>query len=121
MIELYKIISGKYDPSVCKFIKFKKTEHNTRGHKYKIEKEYTRLNIRKYSFIHRSVDTWNNLPAHVVNAKTVFSFEVRLDKLWEGEDFKFNLEATKPIAYRNPQLTSEDSTDLQSEFAYDCL
>jgi ribosomal protein L33 len=61
MIELFKILTGKYDPEVSNFIQLKR-ESSSRGHNYKIFKIRHRLNIRKYSFIHRSVDTWNNLP-----------------------------------------------------------
>jgi hypothetical protein len=61
MIELFKILTGKYDPEVSDFIQLK-GESSTRGHSYKIFK----IRPRKYSFKHRSVDTWNNLPELVV-------------------------------------------------------
>ena len=80
MIELFKILTGKYDPEVSDFIQLK-GESPTRGHtcNYKIFKIRPRLNIRKYSFIHRSVDTWNNLPESVVTAKNIVTFESRLE------------------------------------------
>jgi hypothetical protein len=53
VIELFKILTGKYDPEVSDFIQLK-GESSTRGHtcNYKIFKIRPRLNIRKYSFIH---------------------------------------------------------------------
>ena len=81
MIEMYNILCKKYDQDVTDFIELR-SDTTRRGHSFKIYKICPRLNIRKYSFIHRSVDTWNNLPELVVNAKTVKSFERRLDKPW---------------------------------------
>ena len=36
--------------------------------------------IKKYSFPHRVVDTWNGLEEDVVNAISVHSFKEKLDK-----------------------------------------
>jgi hypothetical protein len=89
MIELFKILTGKYDPEVSDFIQLK-GESSTRGHNYKIFKICPRLNIRIYSFIHRSVDTWNNLPDSVVTAKNIVTFESRLDRLWKDQPLYYN-------------------------------
>ena len=91
MIELFKILTGKYDPEVSDFIQLK-GESFTRGHtcNYKIFKIRPRLNIRKYSFIHRSVDTWNNLPESVMTAKNIVTFESRLDRLWKDQPLYYN-------------------------------
>ncbi len=64
MIEMYKILNGKYDPQVADFIPFNRSE--TRGHNLKIVKQHTCLNTRKFAFIHRSANIWNSLPADVV-------------------------------------------------------
>lgn len=93
MIELYKIVTGKYDAEVSTFIKTQ-PEHSTRGHKYKIYKQRPRLNIRKNSFCFRTVDVWNNLPNSVVEADTVKSFESRLDKHWDKQPLKYDYTAT---------------------------
>ena len=42
MIELFKILTGKYDPEVSDFIQLK-GESSTRGHNYKIFHLYTDL------------------------------------------------------------------------------
>ena len=41
----------------------------------KLTKERSRLDIRKHLFSQRIINSWNSLPASVVNAKTVNSFK----------------------------------------------
>jgi len=53
-----------------------------RGHSMKLYVEKRRLNCRKYSFSHRSVTYWNDLPQDVVDAPSVNAFKNRLDKMW---------------------------------------
>jgi len=48
----------------------------------KLYKSNVRLTIRKHFFSARVIDTWNDLPRHVVDAPSVNSFMNRLDKLW---------------------------------------
>ena len=67
MIELYKILTEKYDAAVSSnFVTLRVNESDTRGHHLKIFKERCRLNIKKNSFIHRCTDVWNSLPQSVV-------------------------------------------------------
>ena len=112
MIELYKILTDKYDYRVTANI-VNVRQDIRRGHKYKLFKKHCRLNIRKFSFAYRTVNTWNDLPNYVVEAKTVKSFERRLDKFWEKEEWKFSMEAeiqtpTIRHANRHPiELTPE--------------
>ena len=80
-IEMYKIITGRYDPEVSDFIKMNTETCGTRHQHKIIYKERSRLNTIKYSFVHRSVDTWNSLPQCVVSAPSTKSVEGRLDKL----------------------------------------
>ena len=47
--------------------------------KYKKE---TAQNLRKHNFKNRVTDIWNDLPQELVQAKTVKSFEILLDKYW---------------------------------------
>lgn len=117
MIEMYKILTNKYDHRVTGFINT--NCNDTRGHQYKIYKQHTRLDLRKYSFVHRSVNHWNNLPEDVVNAPTVKSFERRLDKLWSKNQGKFNPEFDIPITrsrMRTARLQDDDA-DLTLEAA----
>ena len=118
MIEMFKILTGKYDERVSDFIDLHSPEQCTRGHQYKIKKYQVRLNIRQNSFINRSVNIWNNLPTGVVNASSVRSFEARLDSHWSSQPFLYNPDAdyentTARKTYLEP--TSEDRKDLSSE------
>jgi hypothetical protein len=89
MIEAYKIITGKYDTTL-RHDSIRFNQHQTRGHKYKLEKPFARTNLRKYSFFHRIVDPWNNLPSSVVEADSINSFERRLDKHWKNHPMLYN-------------------------------
>ena len=52
----------------------------TRGHHYKLFKRRSRLNFMANTFSNRCINTWNNLPANVVNAPSVNAFKNRLNK-----------------------------------------
>ena len=79
MIDVFKYLTGVYD-----------TQHNlfhlahrkSRGHKMKLDKQYSRLDLRKYFFSNRVVDLWNSLPECVISATSVNAFKNRLDKYW---------------------------------------
>ena len=74
----------------------------TRGHPKKIFKERPRLNIRANSFPHRVVNTWNNLPEHVVMAPSVNAFKSRLNTHWKGHPHKF-----EPACYETGTNTGQ--------------
>ena len=50
-----------------------------RGHSLKLYKEQARLDVRKYFFSHRVVDTWNALPETVIGCNNVNTFKIKLD------------------------------------------
>jgi len=90
-----------------------------------INKSHSRLDIRKYSFIQRTVEIWNNLPSRVDTVPTIMSFESLLDKFWENQPRKYNysheivINTTRHnlnITSLDEELTEEASCrDLQSE------
>jgi len=59
-------------------------ESKTRGHRYKLAKKRSRLDIRKHFFSQRIVNQWNNLPEAVVEASSVNSFKNKYDKFLGG-------------------------------------
>ena len=140
LIEVYKILTDKYDREVSSNFFELRYEGTTRGHSLKIYKERSRLNIRKYSFKNRIVDIWNTLPQKIVECPTVMSFERNLDKYWNNQDKKFiyrenlcisatpvyyeTIEEGEELAARaesglltakNEELTLQATTDLLSE------
>ena len=68
----------------------------TRGHNKRIYKQRARLNIRKFSFCNRVVNSWNGLPSTVVNANSVMDFEGRLDRVWKKQEQRYQYDT--PIA-----------------------
>ena len=88
MIEMYKIMTEKYDSEVLNL--FEINQNVTRGHKFKVIKERPRLDIRKYNFTHRVVNHWNSLSEEVVDSESVKIFEKRLDDFWSEKEFKFD-------------------------------
>ena len=92
MIELYKIITSKQDSDVT--LKFNIIpDAFTRGNTYKIRQDHVRYDLRKFSFSNRVRTLWNSLPDTVVRAKSVNSFNGRLDKFWNDQEVKFNWKA----------------------------
>ena len=96
MIEVYKLLHGKYDPEAASLLKLRKDyapKYALRGHDLTLLQQRARLNLRKYSFTFRVVSTWNSLPAAVVQAPSINAFKNRLDKYWRNEDFVYNYKA----------------------------
>lgn len=126
MIETFKILNDKYDFDPTTLFKLRK-DSVTRGNDQKLYKQRSRLNIRKYSFTNRVVDVWNSLPNSVIQAKTVYSFECRLDKYWKEQDIMYDFEAqlvqsetnTGHDNYENEELVLEaDEVGLLPEEDY---
>ena len=88
MIEAYKIATNKYDPDVSQnLLRF--NPRISRSHQFKLQKTYSRTNLRKHSFFNRIVETWNSLPESVITARTLHSFEHRLDHHWRNHPLRF--------------------------------
>ncbi|KAK3088186.1 hypothetical protein FSP39_015873 [Pinctada imbricata] len=92
IIEVFKILTGIYDKRVCSDL-FGLNLSSTRGHPFKLKKKRSRLDVRKHFFTNRVIDIWNSLPESVVLAKTLYSFENRLDKFWANQPMKYDFEA----------------------------
>ena len=119
MIETYKILSGVYDPEVCKNLFVLREESVTRGHDKKIYKERSRINKRKFSFCNRVVDLWNGLPQCVVEAESVREFESKLDFVWKNQEllynFKSKIKLKDIISSTNTNHSSANSMELESQ------
>jgi hypothetical protein len=99
-------LSGKYDQEVSDLFELRNRD-NTRGHRYKIYKNRSRLNIRKNSFCNVIVNIWNSLPTSVVESKNLQTFERRLDRYWENQEQLYE--------YKAEITTGPDSIDTDSE------
>ena len=92
MIEVYKILNGKYDQDACTILKLWKDmapRSSIRGNSLKLYPQRARTQLRKYSFAMRVVKYWNSLPEKIVTSKTLNTFKNRLDKYWEDQDLVY--------------------------------
>ena len=120
MIELYKILTGKYDEDVSNFLRTR-DDSTTRGHQYKLFKTRARLDLRKYSFTQRTVKIWNNLPSKVVSAPTIKQFESRLDKFWENQPRKYDYSQDIQMITNttgHDQVNESSDEELTAEASY---
>ena len=54
-------------------------DSRTRGHEVTLIKDLCRLDIRKYSFLQRTINEWNNLSTDCITASRVNMFKHRVD------------------------------------------
>ncbi len=94
MIEMFKILTGKYDSEleVIIFVRLSDQAPNTRSHFLKVAKFRPNTTQRKFSFITRCTDTWDNLPDEMIAAPSINNFKNRLDKLWRTLPLLYNHE-----------------------------
>ena len=113
MIEIYKLLQGKYDRIVSNIVKLHKdsdTREGTRDHSLKLFIERACTNVRKESVSLRVTRLWNDLPEVVVTAPSVNSFKNRLDRHWSTEEFLYNYKAALPGSHRAFQGKAQDLT-----------
>jgi len=74
MIEMYKILPGKYDTAVTSRVT---REHSyiSRGNDLRSEKIRPKYDLRKHFFTNTVVNIWNTLPNDVVSCDTVKKFK----------------------------------------------
>jgi hypothetical protein len=80
LIEAYKCVHGLYD---CVSPLRVNTRGITRGHQFKLEKQYCRTSLRQHFFSNRIVDTWNALDNDTVAASTLNCFKNRIDLIFQ--------------------------------------
>ena len=77
MIMVYKIL---HDLDGIPFDTLLSYHHTaTRSNGYKLYKKFCHLNCRKYFFLQRIVNDWNNLPQEVIESDNVWTFKCNLD------------------------------------------
>ena len=79
MIQVFKIVKGLDKLEQNNFFALEGTDR-TRGHRFKLSKNTSRLEIRKNFFNQRIVIQWNELPDSVVEAESVNCYKNKLDK-----------------------------------------
>jgi hypothetical protein len=80
LIQVFKLVKGIENVDYHQFFRLADNS-GTRGHKYKIIKDRSRLEIRRNFFSQRIVNVWNSLPSYIiVEADSVNSFKNKFDK-----------------------------------------
>jgi len=92
MIEVFKILTGKYDINVT-FSFEKHQDYRTRRHNLKLVNYRCHYDLRKSFFCTRIINTWNSFPESVISACTTDSFKNKLDKFWSNQDLLYNYKA----------------------------
>jgi len=96
MIEVFKILTGKYNTNVTKYdtnVTFSFEKHQDcriRGHNLKLVNHRCHYDFKKYFICTRIINTWNSLPESVISASTTDPFKNKLDKFWSNQDLLYN-------------------------------
>jgi len=83
MIEVFKLLAGVENIDCNQFFTPATTCYALRGHDRKLVKTRSRLDTRKF-FSQRVVNSWNSLPASVVQATSVNMFKNSYDRYLAG-------------------------------------
>ena len=108
MIEVYKIVTNKYQSTVSPVLRLN-SNRNTRGNKYKLISHSFHYDVRKYSFTPRVVNIWNSLPDRVVDANSVDVFKKRLDEFWCNQAVRFDWKATLTGTGNRSEISLDNS------------
>ena len=114
LIEIFKILTKKYDPDACQNLIRLRKNSVTRGHSLKIFKKGARLDIRKNSFPHRIINIWNYLPEQIIKAEEVQIFEGRLHKFMNNQEIVYDFKACFKFITKAGTATI-NYEDLESE------
>lgn len=88
MLQLFKILQ-KYEIVTLENVKVS-TSNVTRGHDFKLCKNFTGSRRSQNRFSNRVVNPWNSLPNDTVIASSVNSFKSQLNAAWKTRDNKFS-------------------------------
>ena len=80
MIYAYKLITRKMNINKEDFLKISLL--TTRGHQFKIYKEYASKLPRVTTFSKRIVEDWNALSSEIVKSKSILTFKKKIDEYW---------------------------------------
>ena len=111
MIEVYKILTNKYDSRVNLYLE-KQQGNITRGHSLKLVNNRYHYDLRKFSFAPRIVNVWNSLPEIVISVATTDTFKRRLDKFWQHQDILYDYRVELTGIGNRSQINTDDNIVL---------
>ena len=75
---LYKIVHG-FVAITLDELGLERPDRRTRAaHRYKFKEKQARSNLRKFSYVNRTVPEWNRLPADIAEVESLDVFKARL-------------------------------------------
>ena len=83
MTFLYKVLNGNIDIDISRIVEFhsEADRFSLRSTDFlTLKKKYARTNVLKYSFFHRIIDQWNQLPLYIRVSDDVNIFKTRVKK-----------------------------------------
>ena len=86
-IEVFKILNGYENIDRNMFFSLKK-DSRTRGREVKLVKDQCRLDIRKHSFLQKTINEWNKLSTDCVTASSVNMFKNKVDTYLRRAGYK---------------------------------
>jgi ribonucleases P/MRP protein subunit RPP40 len=78
LLEVFKILHGHTIVKCKSELSF--VQSNTRGHSFRLCKPHVKLRMRSETLLFRTINSWNALPAAIVNCTTLSSFKQCLRK-----------------------------------------
>ena len=112
MIEVYKILTNKYDSRVNLYLE-KQQDSITRGHSLKLlANNRYHYDLRKFSFAPRIVNVWNSLPEIVISADTTDTFKRRPDKFWQHQDILYDYKVELTGVGNRSQINADETIVL---------
>ena len=90
VLQVYRIINNIDKIPFDLFFSYNR--HETRGHRFKLDKPRANTKIRQNSFSNRVINVWNDLPDKVVAAPSINSFKNALEKEWKDDEIKYNFD-----------------------------
>ena len=87
MIMMYKILNGLEGLPFDDLFSFHYTI--TRTNAYKLYKQFSHLNCRKYFFSQRIIEDWNKLPKEIIESTNIWTFKSKLDVFWHSYRFMY--------------------------------
>ena len=92
LIETYKLLHEKYDAEVSGELFRLNRNTNTRNNGWKIAKQGSRINCRRYFYTLRTVNIWNRLDAATVNASSLYGFKQKIDGFLKAKEIYYDFE-----------------------------
>ena len=88
------------------------TDSRGRDHKYKLKKQRATKTIRQQYFSNGVMNTWNMLPADVVDAHSLNSLKARINKHWC--QYKYSLHSVHEAYNPTSKLLERSRSDTGS-------